>query len=86
MAHSYKYLCKKAGIPPPTGFAKIDPAPKPTRVPVAGYKPLKFTPDAINHTALTFMACCKAGTIPGHYLQTAILTYLAALRDGLPKT
>lgn len=76
---SYAYLCKKAGLPAPTGFAKIDRAAAPPRKP-SPPPPTRMTPDFIEHTIQTFIAVCTKGQSPGPNLGKAIVDMLDELK------
>lgn len=80
MAHSYKYLCKRAGLPSPSGFAKIEHVHRRVMGTTRPPSGILIMGDFIEHTATTFRAVCDAKMCPGINLQTAILTMLDELR------
>lgn len=86
MARSYKYLCKRAGLAAPTGFAKIERAYTPSK-PHKSATPDRFviTSESVLHAGKTLVATWDAKQIPGLNLQNAILLCLGELKSRLTR-
>jgi hypothetical protein len=79
MARSYSHLCKRAGLPAPTGFAKIEAQSSPP-VRIIPSRPTPMTPHFIDHTIDTFIAVSIAKEPCGPELGRAICDMLVELK------